>query len=109
MNAAKTANAGLYIHIPFCVKKCDYCDFYSTTDISLKNAFVDALIQEMELIDASFLSFDTVYLGGGTPSVLPAGDIEKLLSRAFDLFNIQDGAEITIEANPGTVDQNSLK
>ncbi len=108
MNAAKTANAGLYLHIPFCVKKCDYCDFYSTTDISLKNAFVDALIQEMELIDASFLSFDTVYFGGGTPSVLPAGDIEKLLSRAFDLFDIQDGAEITIEANPGTVDFTTL-
>jgi putative oxygen-independent coproporphyrinogen III oxidase len=108
MNAAKTANAGLYIHIPFCVKKCDYCDFYSTTDLSLKNAFVDALIQEMELIDASLLTFDTLYFGGGTPSVLPAGDIERLLSRSFDLFDIQNHAEITIEVNPGTVGRNSL-
>ena len=109
MNAATTAHAGLYIHIPFCVKKCDYCDFYSTTDLSLKNAFVDVLIQEMELIDVSFLSFDTMYFGGGTPSVLPPDTIDRLIEHAFDNFRFHSDIDITIEVNPGTVDQNSLK
>ncbi|MBW1890368.1 MAG: radical SAM family heme chaperone HemW [Deltaproteobacteria bacterium] len=102
------ANAGLYIHFPFCVKKCAYCDFYSITDLTLREVFVEALIHEMELLRNSPFTFDTIYLGGGTPSVLPAKAIDRLLSRAFTIFNIQNDAEITIEANPGTVDEASL-
>lgn len=106
---ATTALAGLYIHIPFCEKKCAYCDFYSVTDLSLENAFMDAVIREMELLGDSALTFDTIYLGGGTPSVLSAKAIDRMLSRAFMLFDIQRNAEITIEVNPGTVDKTSLR
>lgn len=109
MNETTEVHAGLYLHIPFCVKKCAYCDFYSITDLSLKNAFVNAIIREMELLDSPPFTIDTIYLGGGTPSVLSHGDIQKLLFHAFDLFDIQHDAEITIEVNPGTVDADSLK
>ena len=109
MNNSTTAFAGLYIHIPFCEKKCAYCDFYSLTDLTRVDAFVEGVIQEMELLETPPLIFDTIYLGGGTPSVLPVRKIEKLLSNAVNIFDIQDSAEITIEVNPGTVDQEKLR
>ena len=104
-----TAQAGLYIHIPFCEKKCAYCDFYSITDFTRIDAFVEGVIQEMELLETPPLIFDTIYLGGGTSSVLPARKIERLLSQASKRFDIQEDAEITIEVNPGTVDQENLR
>ena len=70
MITATTTEAGLYIHVPFCEKKCAYCDFYSLTDFTRMDAFVDGVIQEMELLETPPLVFDTIYLGGGTPSVL---------------------------------------
>ncbi|MDH3875514.1 MAG: hypothetical protein OET07_15335, partial [Desulfobacteraceae bacterium] len=62
--------AGLYIHIPFCLKKCSYCDFYSITDLSLQPVFLDALASEMIMTRELDKGFDTLYIGGGTPSVL---------------------------------------
>ena len=62
--------AGLYIHIPFCLGKCPYCDFYSITDLSLQPAFLDALASEMNMTRELDQVFDTLYIGGGTPSVL---------------------------------------
>jgi len=109
MNKVSSENAGLYIHIPFCEKKCAYCDFYSLTDLTAVDAFVDGVIREMALLKNLPLVFDTIYLGGGTPSVLPARKIEKLLSRASNCFDIQKDAEITIEVNPGTVDRDKLR
>lgn len=109
MNNESTAPAGLYIHIPFCEKKCAYCDFFSITDLTRMDAFVDGVIREMEQLDSLPFAFDTIYLGGGTPSVLPARKFEKLLCQASHRFDIQENAEITIEVNPGTVDQDKLR
>ncbi len=95
--------AGLYIHIPFCRKKCFYCDFYSSTDLAQINSFLAALEREMELAGRTMLEFDTVYIGGGTPSILNADAIESIVSGAFRHFKIRSDAEVTIEVNPGTV------
>jgi coproporphyrinogen III oxidase-like Fe-S oxidoreductase len=80
------ANAGRYIHIPFCVKKCAYCYFYSTTDLSLRDAYLEGLVREMQLIDSPPFTFDTIYLGGGTPSVLtPLPEVELSTEMLADL------------------------
>jgi oxygen-independent coproporphyrinogen-3 oxidase len=96
-------DAGLYIHIPFCVKKCPYCDFYSITDGSLHSAFLDALTSEMRMTRDPNLTFDTLYMGGGTPSVLDAKIIGKIIETARQSYEILPHAEITLEVNPGTV------
>jgi len=101
-------NAGLYIHIPFCVRKCPYCDFYSVTDLALKPMFLKALIAEMQLVSAKGLCFDTLYMGGGTPSVYGYHDIGRIVSAAFHNFDLQSDSEINIEVNPGTVSLEQL-
>jgi oxygen-independent coproporphyrinogen-3 oxidase len=105
------ATAGLYIHIPFCRKKCRYCDFYSVTDPSLQPSYLKALEQEMRLAAASHpaLSFDTLYLGGGTPSALGIGAVEKIINAARRAFSFLSDTEVTVEVNPGTVDLDSLQ
>jgi len=104
-----TSPAGLYIHIPFCIRKCHYCDFYSITDHSIVKEFVDALILEMEMYSEVELLFDTLYIGGGTPSILKSAEIDRIIEKAFSLFQITPDPEITIEVNPGTVTAESLK
>jgi oxygen-independent coproporphyrinogen-3 oxidase len=103
MNLPYSQNAGLYIHIPFCVRKCPYCDFYSVTDSSLKPKFLKALLREMELVSHEGVCFDTLYIGGGTPSVYEADEIDLIIANAFRSFKILSDSEITIEVNPGTV------
>lgn len=103
------APAGIYVHIPFCVKKCPYCDFYSITDHSLVKEFVNALTREMAMYREAELLFDTLYIGGGTPSVLDSIEINRIIETAFSLFKITSDPEITIEVNPGTVTSESLK
>ncbi|MBW2165384.1 MAG: radical SAM family heme chaperone HemW [Deltaproteobacteria bacterium] len=100
---------GIYIHIPFCIKKCPYCDFYSITDQSLKQPFVEALIREMQMVSSHPLVCDTLYFGGGTPSVLKPENIGRIIENAYELFNISTDTEITIEVNPGTVTTEKLK
>ncbi len=104
-----TSPAGIYIHIPFCVKKCPYCDFYSITDPSLKKAFVKALTAEISMYGNSPHIFDTIYVGGGTPSVLKADYIGRIIGAASTSFSMAPDSEITIEVNPGTVSPGSLK
>lgn len=99
---------GIYIHVPFCVKKCMYCDFYSETDLSKRDAYVRALTREIALSATSRHAVDTVYLGGGTPSVLSLEQLEMIFSALHDHYDIRDGSEITLEANPGTVDQDYI-
>lgn len=93
---------GLYIHIPFCVKKCDYCDFVSfpECDNHYEN-YVDALINEMEKYSGT--EIDTVFIGGGTPSVLPVHLISKICDAVNENFDLADDVEWTMEVNPGTV------
>jgi oxygen-independent coproporphyrinogen III oxidase len=100
--------AGIYIHIPFCARKCLYCDFYSITDQSLRDAFLEALFREIAATK-SLLSFDTLYIGGGTPSILPVHQIGRMIERISGQFNLEESAEITLEVNPGTVTRQSLK
>ena len=101
--------AGIYVHIPFCIKKCPYCDFYSITDQSLEYQFIEALIKEMQIASSHPLIFDSLYLGGGTPSVLKPENIGRIIENAYRLFNILTDSEVTIEVNPGTVTPDKLK
>ncbi len=104
----------LYIHVPFCLKKCRYCDFYSEADLSLVDAYVAALVREIELRAsqggaAERTPLKTVYFGGGTPSVLPEAAIERILAAVCQHYDLAPLPEITLEANPGTVDKIYLK
>ncbi|WP_373498442.1 radical SAM family heme chaperone HemW [Desulfococcus sp.] len=100
---------GIYIHVPFCVRKCAYCDFYSNTDLSLIPSFLDALCREIRRADAPpGLAFDTLYLGGGTPSVLAPDQIGHILEAVRGRFAVRPDPEVTLEANPGTVTPGTL-
>lgn len=95
--------AGLYIHIPFCKRKCLYCDFYSCTDLSVKDAYVDALVDEMSLRRKYIKKVDTIYFGGGTPSLMSAKDFVRIFSSINKLFDLSNCAEITVEINPDDI------
>ncbi|MFA4917060.1 MAG: radical SAM family heme chaperone HemW [Syntrophales bacterium] len=101
--------AGLYIHIPFCRRKCNYCDFYSEISLHQIPHFLKALFGEMELYRQIFSRFDTLYIGGGTPSVLTITDFEGILSRVKGTFSLSPDTEITVEVNPADVDHDYLK
>ncbi len=105
---ASNPKHGIYVHIPFCQRKCAYCDFYSLTDLTLQQPFVASLLQEMALVNSHEILSDTLYFGGGTPSVLTQQQIETIMQQARDLFTLTPDAEITMEVNPGTVTQNYL-
>jgi len=97
------------VHIPFCVKKCPYCDFYSITGTSLKKRFISALISEMNMKYNLPFKFETLYIGGGTPSVLETELIIRIIETARSLYKLLPDSEITIEVNPGTVKLEKLK
>jgi oxygen-independent coproporphyrinogen-3 oxidase len=102
---------GIYIHIPFCQTKCGYCDFYSETTLDLKQQFLQSLSTEIQyyrkMISGEY-SFDSLYIGGGTPSVLEAEELEKILYNITDAFAFEPDSEITLEINPGTFDYAKL-
>jgi len=103
---------GLYIHIPFCVQKCKYCDFLSApADDATKKRYVDALCKEIagykELTKGYELA--TIYFGGGTPSILDVSLTEQILSTVRNCFDVNQTAEITLEVNPGTASLEKLK
>jgi oxygen-independent coproporphyrinogen-3 oxidase len=110
--------ASLYLHIPFCEHKCIYCDFYSIapdgsrTDYeSLTDRFVEALKREIVLRAAEeqfHTSYETIFFGGGTPSLLSPTTIGEILNLLHTKFSVQPNAEITLETNPGTVDRHKL-
>ncbi len=94
---------GLYIHIPFCISKCNYCDFASFSGKQhIMQKYTEHLCNEMSLYKGN--SFDTVYIGGGTPTVLPNKNIEQIFSSIFNNFTLAQNCEITVEANPKTLD-----
>ena len=104
---------GLYIHIPFCLSKCPYCDFYSLTSISALPDFLNTLFKEMKMYRNRFNPFGTVYIGGGTPSLLTPQQLESILVSVrenFDLIsNPEITPEITIETNPADLNRSSLE
>jgi oxygen-independent coproporphyrinogen III oxidase len=102
--AKVTAPAGLYIHVPFCRSKCAYCDFYSITDGSQAGNYLNAVSREMEFHRDFAPCFDTVYIGGGTPSCLPPRQLTEILCSVRESFAIAPDCEITVEINPGDVD-----
>ena len=94
--------AGIYVHVPFCKSRCIYCGFFSTTALSQRRVYVDALIAELHQ-RRTFLSgqsISTIYFGGGTPSLLSIQELEEILSSIYNIYNVEDGAEITLEGNP---------
>ena len=108
------AALGLYIHFPFCVRKCSYCDFLSApggdamksayTDalVRMKRAYTDALVREIRAWKkVPTVPVDTVFLGGGTPSVMDPEDLQRVMDAVRDSFTILPDAEITMEMNPG--------
>ena len=101
----------LYIHIPYCRQKCRYCDFASYSgQESTMAAYVDALLREADVmaVNAKDASIQTVFIGGGTPSILPAELLTKLLTGLHEKFDIPQGIEFTSEANPGTLTEDWL-
>jgi len=100
----------LYIHIPFCLKRCGYCDFFSVTDRSMVDKYIAALGDEIagheEVYGGS--TIDTIFFGGGTPSLLEPTQVETILSKVQKIFSVSDNPEITMEANPETVDRDKL-
>lgn len=94
--------AGLYIHVPFCTKRCLYCDFFSNTEMKYKEPYVAALIREMELRKGYLENepIETIYFGGGTPSQLHRDDFERIFEALYRLFPVANCLEITLEANP---------
>ena len=108
-------NRGIYIHIPFCRSKCPYCDFYSTPrhTPALREAFVRALEREIAYYGKAWCAHkdkpvESIYFGGGTPSLLDEAQFERLMERIREYFTIEDGAEISMEANPATVTTEKL-
>ena len=99
----------IYIHIPFCVKKCVYCDFYSKTNLSLIPDYVKSLRKEIEQRSGSKDKINTIYFGGGTPSLLAVKDIDLTLQTISDRFKVSRNVEISLEVNPGTIDLNYLR
>lgn len=101
-------SAGLYFHIPFCKHKCPYCDFYSVTGLEHMAAFVKSLQRETMLRAIPELTVNTVYFGGGTPSLLPPDAVGDLLAAVKTHFHLLTNAEVTLEANPGAVSDDQL-
>lgn len=101
---------GLYIHIPFCEKKCFYCDFYSIENQSQRGKFLSSLVREIAISSDSGpkKSVDTIFFGGGTPSLLTPAEFEAILDTVDQHFSISGGCEFTIECNPGAVDTRYL-
>ncbi len=99
---------GIYIHIPFCISKCSYCDFYSLpkADEALKQSYVDALIRQIKGAPKSIA--DSVFFGGGTPTVLKTEQLLQIISAVKTAFHLTPNAEFTVEANPATFDEKKL-
>jgi oxygen-independent coproporphyrinogen-3 oxidase len=95
--------AGLYIHIPFCLSKCGYCSFYSVKSVNLIPEYVAALKKEIKHYLNAFSSFDTIYIGGGTPSLLNPQQLAEIFAAINKYYKIGDRAEITMEVNPGDI------
>lgn len=101
--------SGLYIHIPFCKQACHYCDFHFSTVMKKRTEMVDALIGEIQLRKYELPeTVETIYFGGGTPSVLSNEEIDRIINAVYDHFTVADNPEITLEANPDDLSGNRI-
>jgi oxygen-independent coproporphyrinogen-3 oxidase len=103
--------AGIYIHIPFCKQACHYCDFHFSTSLKYKDELLQALVKEITL-QKTYLdgqTIQTIYFGGGTPSILEANEIEQLVNTITGIHTVASDAEITLEANPDDLDKAKLQ
>ena len=103
--------AGIYLHIPFCKKACYYCDFHFSTFQELQKPIIKSIISELVLRN-NYLNgdiVDTIYFGGGTPSILSLSDIDLIIRAIYDNYNVDKSPEITLEANPDDLNFNKLK
>ena len=103
--------AGIYIHIPFCKKACHYCNFHFSTSLKNRNDFVQALLKEIEW-QKEYLQHEpveTIYFGGGTPSLLPDEDLRAIMEKIYLTFDVNRNSEITLEANPDDISREKIK
>ncbi len=103
--------AGLYLHIPFCKQACHYCNFHFSTSMRYKSEMIDAILKEIELQKDYLqnLPLQSIYFGGGTPSVLKTSEIEQLLHQIYKFHTVLPNAEITLEANPDDLTETKLQ
>src|SRR6201995_2094840 len=102
--------AGIYIHIPFCKQACHYCDFHFSTSLKYKDELLSALLREIKL-QKTYLdneTIETIYFGGGTPSLLSDAEIGSIINTITELHTVASGAEITLEANPDDLTKQKL-
>ena len=105
-------NLGLYLHIPYCLHKCGYCDFNSHPENQVESVhYVEALLKELKFYSTTLKSYNvpTVFMGGGTPTILPPSQLKKILDTVRQSFNLTPDCEITIEANPATIKLETLQ
>ena len=102
-------NLGLYLHIPYCLHKCGYCDFNSHPENQEESIrYVDALLKELRAYSSKKYTVPTVFLGGGTPTILLPSQLKQILDTVQQSFNLTPDCEITIEANPATLKLQAL-
>ncbi len=104
MGTEPSTPPGLYVHAPFCRSRCHYCDFYSTTDESRVDGWIDGLLTEATRHRGRWETFDTLYIGGGTPSRIPLEGLQRLLDGLRSTLEVAAGSEVTLEVNPDDVD-----
>ena len=101
--------SGIYVHIPFCKQACYYCDFHFSTNLSLQEDLVSAIIREIDMNSSFFGStpVDSIYFGGGTPSILNIQDLNRILELIHRKFKVDSDVELTLEANPDDLQEKS--
>ena len=103
--------AGIYIHIPYCKQKCTYCNFHFSTNTKSINEMIDAMIMEISQ-SKDYLkekNVDTIYFGGGTPSIIDVKYIELILSKIYSIYDVKKNSEITLELNPDDITNQKIK
>ena len=103
--------AGIYIHIPYCKQACHYCDFHFSTNLNTKSDLIEAILKEIELQKDYLLgeTIETIYFGGGTPSILSTPELSNILHKIYESFQISENPEITLEANPDDLSRSKLE
>lgn len=102
---------GIYIHIPFCKQQCNYCNFHFSTSLNMKEDYVNALLKEIKMQDIylGLETVNTIYFGGGTPSLLNEEDLSRIFEALYKNYTISKDAEITLEANPDDINKEQLQ